>query len=53
MKPKNDPLTPLNGSYHCTFSVIENKLVILYENQEKIYALMQDILTAIEKEKQT
>ena len=29
-------LKPVHGSTYCQFSVIENKLVILYENQEKI-----------------
>ncbi len=29
-------LTPVLGSSYCQFSVIENKLKIMYENQEKI-----------------
>jgi hypothetical protein len=29
-------LTPVLGSSNCQFSVIENKLKIIYENQEKI-----------------
>jgi hypothetical protein len=29
-------LEPVRGSTYCAYSVIENKLVILYENQEKI-----------------
>ena len=29
-------LTPVLGSSMCAYSVIENKLKIMYENQEKI-----------------
>jgi len=29
-------LRPVYGSEYCVYSVIENKLEILYENQEKI-----------------
>jgi len=29
-------LRPVRGSEYCVYSVIENKLEILYENQEKI-----------------
>jgi hypothetical protein len=29
-------LRPVYGSEYCAYSVIENKLEILYENQEKI-----------------
>lgn len=31
-------------SSHCEFSMIENKLVTLYENQEKIYAAIKMLL---------
>ena len=37
------PLEPVHGSEYCQFSVVENKLEILYRNQEKIYALLQII----------
>lgn len=29
-------LEPVNGSTYCKYSVIENKLEILYKNQEKL-----------------
>ena len=37
-------LEPVRGSFRCQFSIVENKLETLYENQEKIYALLQIIL---------
>jgi hypothetical protein len=29
-------LEPVHGSSHCEYSVIENKLKVIYENQEKL-----------------
>ena len=37
-------LEPVFGSSYCTYSVVENKLKILYENQEKIYAVVCALL---------
>lgn len=39
-KIKYPKLEPVHGSIGCAYSVIENKLKTLYENQEKIYALL-------------
>jgi hypothetical protein len=36
-KPKQETLEEVLGSSMCQFSVIENKLAILYRNQVKIY----------------
>ena len=45
MKAKEHPkLNPVRGSSYCEYSIIENRLEILYENQEKIYALLLEIL---------
>jgi hypothetical protein len=45
MTPEQHPkLEPVRGSECCAYSVIENKLKILFENQEKIYALLLEIL---------
>jgi hypothetical protein len=32
----NIQLNPVNGSSMCEYTVIENKLAIIYQNQEKI-----------------
>lgn len=42
-KQQISPLEPVEGSYLCQYSVIENKLAKLYRNQEKIYKLLQEI----------
>ena len=36
------------GSTMCEYSVIENKLATLYQNQEKIYSLLKIILEKVE-----
>lgn len=42
-------LTPIEGSSYCQFSVVENKLVRVYENQDKILKaikLLSRLITA-------
>jgi hypothetical protein len=36
-------LESVEGSTFCRFSVIENKLAILYRNQERIYGILKII----------
>jgi hypothetical protein len=39
------PLEPVYPTTHCEFSPVEQKLAIIYQNQEKIYALLQALVT--------
>jgi len=41
-------LDPVYGSTHCAYSVIENKLVTLYKNQEKLLLAIK-LLSKISK----
>lgn len=43
----NIQLNPVNGSSMCEYTVIENKLAIIYQNQEKILQAIK--LLAYEK----
>ena len=42
------PLREVLGSDLCQFSTVENKLAILYQNQQKIYQLLQVVLESLE-----
>lgn len=42
-------LESICGSSFCTFSVVENKLVTLYENQTKIYSVVCALLETISR----
>jgi len=37
---KFPPLEPVTSTKNCEFSSIEQRLKIIYENQEKIYAIL-------------
>ena len=45
-------LKPVRGSALCEYSVIENKLATLYENQEKLYSLLKVLVLKIANEKE-
>jgi len=42
--PNLPDLEPIYHSTYCQFSAIENKLEVLYKNQEKIYAALKFLL---------
>lgn len=39
----------VQGTSHCTYSVIENKLKILSQNQKVLYDMLEEILDKINK----
>jgi hypothetical protein len=42
-------LSPVYGSEYCEYSVVENKLAILYQNQEKILQAIKRLADFIYK----